>query len=105
MRMKRGIALFGLIGLIGCFLPLGLGISWFDLRELDSVVYLVMLAYAVPTVVGLTATSKLGVWAAAGAFGYIAVKFGLDSFTLFTHASIGGIMMGVGLVGGVVATI
>lgn len=106
--MKKSVGLFGLIGLLGCFLPLALGVSWFDLRSFDSAVYLVMLGYAIPTVVGFSGRSRpkaAGLLVSLLGLGYIAVKFGFDTFRLFTHTSIGGIMMGVGLIGGIVATI
>jgi hypothetical protein len=101
------VTVFGILGLVGCFLPLAMGVSWWDLRSLDSVFWLVMVGYAVPMFVGLNGkdTTFGGALAATLGFGYIVFKFGFDIFDLFFNASIGGIMMGVGAVGGLVVSV
>lgn len=106
--MKRAFAIFGLVGLVGCFLPLVAGISLFDLRAFDGApVYMVMAAFAVPMFLGLA--GKLPAAAKAGAvacFGYLVfVKFGLDTFDLVIHGAIGAKMMGVAAVGGLVTSL
>lgn len=102
--MKRVIFLFGLVGLIGCFLPLGFGLSLFDLRHFSEgwTVYLMLAAFALPTLVGASKSESAGAAAAVGAisFGYLAYKFGTDIFDLLLHSSIGGIAMGVSVIGG-----
>lgn len=107
--MKRSIALFGLLGLVGCFLPLAYGLSLFDLRHFSQgwSVYLMIGAFALPTIVGASRTETSGAAAAAGlvSFGYLAYKFGVDIFDLLLHTSIGGIMMGVAIIGGLASSL
>jgi|MudIll2142460700_1097286.scaffolds.fasta_scaffold995410_2 hypothetical protein len=99
--MRKAIALFGVLGVVGCFLPLLGGISMFDLREIDALpVYLLLAAFAAPMVAGLA--DKTAVAAAVGTlgFGYVLYKFGLDTLDLILDAGIGGKLMGVAAVGG-----
>jgi hypothetical protein len=107
--MKRSILVFGLVGLLGCFLPLVAGLSWFDIRHLDPgwTVWLVLAAYALPTVVG--ASRSEGELAAAlvgtACFGYLALKFRTGIFDLVIHGSIGGALMGIAIVGGLACSL
>jgi hypothetical protein len=106
--MKRVIFLFGLIGLVGCFLPLGFGMSFFELRHFaDWTVYLMLAAYALPTIVGASKSESDGAAAMVGlaSFGYLAYKVRTDVFDLLFHSSIGGIFMAVGLIGGLAASL
>jgi hypothetical protein len=107
--MKRSIFAFGLLGLIGCFLPLTLGVSLFEMRSFDPgwSVWLVIAAYAVPTLVGGSRSESERVAAIAGtvSFGYLAYKFGTGVFDLVVHGSIGGIMMGIAVVGGLASSL
>ena len=102
--MKRVIALCGLVGLIGCFLPLALGLSLFDLREFSEGwhVWMVIGAFAIPTVVGFSKTEGSRATAIAGlaSFGYIAFKFGTGTFDLLVHGSLGGLAMGAAMIAG-----
>jgi hypothetical protein len=107
--MKRIVSFFGVLGLLGCFLPLVPGVSWFDIRHLDPgwTVYLVFAAFALPAYVGAvkgetdTAAAVVG----TASFGYLAYKFGTGVFDLVFHASIGGIMMGVAVIGGLATSL
>jgi len=107
--MKRAIFVFGLVGLIGCFLPLVAGVSLFDLRHLGHAwkIWVVLGAFAVPTYVGLAPSegNRVAGIAAMASFAYLAIKFGTGVFDLLVHASIGGIMMGVGIIGGLAASL
>jgi hypothetical protein len=108
--MKRVILFFGVLGLVGCFLPLVLGMSLFDMRHFDGNgwhVWLVLAAYAVPAYAGAARSESDRVAAAVGtlSFGYLAFKFGTGVFDLLFHASIGGIMMGVALIGGLTSSL
>lgn len=101
--MKRNIAILGLVGLVGCFLPLVPGLSLFDLRHFAEgwSAWLVMGAFATAAYVGATAKSDV----AAGlvglaSFGYLAVKFGTGSFDLLFHAASGGMLIGVAIIAG-----
>lgn len=97
--MRKAIAAFGVLGLVGCFLPLVGGISMFDLRHLDALpVWLLVLAFAAPMLAGL-ADSAVMIVGAFG-FGYVLFKFGFDTVNLVLDAGIGGKMMGVAAVAG-----
>ena len=102
--MKRSIFAFGVLGLVGCFLPLVAGLSWFDIRHLDAgwTVYLVLAAFALPAIVGASKTEseRAAAFVGTASFGYLAYKLGTGVFDLVLHASIGGIMMGVAVIGG-----
>ena len=105
--MKRFILAFGVLGLIGCFLPLALGVSLFELRHFDHGwhVWLVLAAFALPTYVGATENDKTAGIAGAVSFGYLTYKFGTGIFDLVFHASIGGIMMGIAVIGGLASSL
>ena len=95
--MKKTFALFGLIGLIGCFLPMFLGFSLFNAREGSWFeVMLIITAFAIPMFLGFA--DKLHPAAsliAAGCFGYIVWRFGFDIKDLIIHGEIGGKAMGL----------
>lgn len=98
--VKRFIFGFGLLGLIGCFLPVALGLSLFDMRHFDSGwhVWLVLGAFALPTYVGAAKSESDAAAAVVGtaSFGYLFYKFGFHgTFDLVFHTSIGGVMMGI----------
>ncbi|MBA3465542.1 MAG: hypothetical protein H0T46_36755 [Deltaproteobacteria bacterium] len=106
--MKRAFAMFGLLGVVGCFLPLAPGVSLFDLRVLDGVgVYLMIAAFAIPMVLGLAGKLSSGAKVAAlGCFAYMLFyKMGFDVLDLLFHASIGGKAMAVAALGGIVTTL
>jgi hypothetical protein len=107
--MKRFIFAFGLLGLIGCFLPLTLGVSLFDLRHFDPgwQVWLMIAAFALPTYVGASRSESDQVAAVVGtaSFGYLTYKIGTDIFDLVLHASIGGIMIGVATIAGLASSL
>ena len=106
--MKRAFAIFGLLGLVGCFLPIVPGLSLWDLAELDRVqIYLMMAAFAVPAVLGLAGKlPTAGKLTALGCFGYLLFyKMGFDVFDLLLHASIGGKAMAVAAIGGTVTAL
>jgi len=106
--VKRTILLFGLLGLVGCFLPLVVGVSWFEMRHFDPgwSVWLVIAAFAVPTFVAAGADdTRLAAIVGTGSFGYLAIKFGTGLFDLLVHASLGGMMMGAAVVGGLASSL
>jgi hypothetical protein len=106
--MKRNIALLGLAGLVGCFLPLVPGLSLFDLRHFAEgwSAWLVMAAFATPAYVGATTKNDV-VAGLAGlvSFGYLAIKFGTGTFHLIFHAASGGILIGVAIIAGLCASV
>jgi hypothetical protein len=106
--MKRWILLFAAIGLVGCFLPLIAGVTFWDLHTYAGWrVYAVIAAYLVPLVIALQndARSFAGALGATASFGYLLYTFGFDLFDVVFHAAIGGIMMGVGAFGGFLASL
>ena len=106
--MKRAFALFGLLGLVGCFLPLVPGFSLFDARHFDwTGVYLVIAAFGLPFVLGFTDKLHPGAAIVAiGCFAWILIaKFGFDVLDLMWHGSIGGKAMGVAAIGGLLTSI
>ena len=107
--MKRSISFFGVLGLVGCFLPMALGVSWFDMRHFDLGwrMWAVLLAFAAPAYVGASRTESGRVAAVVGsvAFGWLAYTFGTGVIDLVIHASIGGILMGVGVIGGLASSV
>jgi hypothetical protein len=99
--MRKAIALFGLLGLVGCFLPLIGSISMFDFREADAIaVYLLIGAFLAPMIAGFA--DKTAVASAVGTvgFGYVLYKFGFSTLDLVLDGGIGGKMMGVAAVAG-----
>jgi len=101
--MKRSLLLFSAIGLVGCFLPLVAGISFWDFHEVAGWrVYAVLAAYLIPLIVALQNDGRTfaGALAAVASYGYLIYTFGFDLFDVVAHAAIGGIMMGVGAAGG-----
>lgn len=108
LYMKRSIFLFGLVGFVGCFLPLALGMSWFNLRHYDIgwTVWTVLAAYAIPMfVAGSDESDKTAAVVGTACFGYIGYTFAGDVTDLVFHGSIGGILMGVALVGGLLSSL
>jgi len=98
--MKRLILAFGVLGLLGCLLPIGNGVSLFDLRVFDWHVWLVIFAFAMPTYVGLSKTEGDMAAAVVGtiSFGYLFYRFFGHVFDLAFHGSIGGFCIAVAVV-------
>ena len=105
--MKRLILTFGLLGLVGCILPLGGGVSLFDLRVFDWHVWLVIFAFALPTYVGLSKTEGNMAAAVVGtaSFGYLMYRFGTHVFDLAFHGSIGGLCIALATVLGLASSL
>ena len=106
--MKRTFGLFGLLGFLGCFLPLAFDLSLFDFRHLSSLdFWLVLGAFAVPMVIGCCdKLSTAGCLTAIGCFGYLLVwRFGFDTWDLIVHAQTGGKAMGVAALAGLLTSV
>ncbi len=104
--MKRLGIVFGLLGIIGCFLPFVLGISFWDLRDADGGwrVYLVLAAFAAPVLA--QQGTKAGALLSLAGFGYVSWRvFGTDVLTVLRHGSIGAILMMVGAFGGLLSSV
>jgi hypothetical protein len=105
--MKRFVSIFGLIGLVGCFLPLIAGVSFFELRHLEWMpVILMTAAFAIPMFVGFLGTPPAAALIGMLGFGYALVKFGFGgTWDLTIHADIGGKLMAIGAMGGMISAI
>jgi len=104
--MKRPVALFALLGLVGCFLPLVGGFSFFELRHFEWLpIVLMTAAFAAPLVASLTARSTGLALVGAAGFGYVIFKCGTALWTMAIHGQIGGKMMAVSPVGGFIASL
>ncbi|HEU0030655.1 MAG TPA: hypothetical protein VFQ53_08480 [Kofleriaceae bacterium] len=107
--MKRYVLVFSALGLVGCFLPLvtwrGTSISVFDLRYASWRPYVTMLAFALPALIAWRGTSRATAKAGFVCFGYLALKLGPKALDLVLRAGLGGKLIGIAVVGGVLATI
>jgi hypothetical protein len=104
--MKRSVALFGLIGLVGCFLPFVGGIAFFDFRHIEWTPIVLMTAgFLIPMIAGLQGGNASAALAGLLGFGYVAIKFNTALWDLLVHAEIGGKMMAIGAVGGLVSSV
>ncbi len=106
--MKRPIALLALLGLVGCFLPLVGGFSFFELRQLEYLpIVLMTLAFAVPLIAGMHngLSSKGTAVAGLAGFGYVIFKLGTALWSMTIHGQIGGKMMAVSAVVGFAASL
>ena len=113
-NLKFGVLACGLLGLIGCFLPMvsfgDQSISLWKLREAPGAsgqVYLTMIAFIVPLVMGALAAAKppMQRWQAIVALvgfilGFIKLREGF--FKLITDGAIGAKLMGISVLAGVV---
>jgi len=106
--MRRYIVGFSILGLVGCFLPMigGTSISLFDLHHLTSRTWLIGAAFAAPALALATwRPSAASVLVTAVSFAYLALRLGPRSLDLVLYAGIGGKLIGIAVVGGVIATI
>jgi hypothetical protein len=104
--MKRLALVFGILGLVGCFLPFVLGISFWDLRAAEGGwrVYLVLAAFTAPVLA--SQATKAGALLGLAGFGYVAWRvFGSDVLTFVRHGSIGALLMIAGAYGGLVSSV
>jgi hypothetical protein len=112
-NIKYGILAFGVLGLIGCFLPMiseeGMSISLFKLREADAgMVYIVMAGFAAAAVMGGLALKGLLRWQAIVAtvgFALVLIKFRDGLPTDIFKGAIGSKLMGLSMIGGVICSI
>ncbi|MBA3503754.1 MAG: hypothetical protein M4D80_10695 [Myxococcota bacterium] len=58
-NLKFGVVVCGLLGLVGCFLPMMSGISFFDTRNFDAAnFYIIAAGYAAAAVMGAMGIAK-----------------------------------------------
>ena len=113
-NIKFAVLAFGVLGLIGCFLPLisaeGMSFSFFDGRKgPDGVqIYLTMAGYALAAVMGAMGVAKgfkrPQAIASLVGFAFVVLKL-RHGFTEMLKMAIGGKLMFIAVVGGVVASV
>jgi hypothetical protein len=102
---KLGMA-FGVLGVISCFLPFILGISFWHLRGAEGGWHVWATLAAFATAALVQQGTRTGALIGAAAFGFVAFKvFGTDAWMIVKHGSIGAILMVVAAIGGFVASL
>jgi hypothetical protein len=107
--MRRYLLGFALLGLVGCFLPMigGTSISLFDLHRLawhPWHPWLIAAAFAAPALAAWRNSAAI-IIVAPISFGYLALRLGPRTLDLVLYAGIGGKLIGVAVIGGVIATV
>lgn len=115
-NLKFGVLACGLLGVIGCFLPMvsagGQSISFFSMKELigSGQVFMVMGGYAAGLAMGAMAAAKppmqrwQGIVAILG-FGFVMFKMRDGFMKLVTDGAIGAKLMGISAIAGLVFAI
>jgi hypothetical protein len=107
VHVKNYILTFAVIGLVGCFLPLvgGHAVSLFDLHRVTWGAWLIVAAFAAPALAAWRGTPGVAALVALAGFGYLGLRLGPHSADLVLRAGIGGKLIGVAVVGGLIATV
>jgi hypothetical protein len=115
-NLKFGVLACGLLGIIGCFLPMqsfgDKSISFWDFKQLmgSGQIFMVMGGYAAGLVMGILAAAKppmLRWQAIVAGLGFVFVIFKMrDGFMkMITDMAIGGKLMGIAALAGLVFSI
>lgn len=116
-NLKFGVLVCGLLGLIGCFLPMmtfgSESISFWKLREApggSSQVFMTMFGYVAPLVMGAMAAAKPPMlrWQAIVSivgFAWVVFKMRDGFMKLITDGAIGAKLMGISAIAGLVFAI
>ncbi|HEX5061329.1 MAG TPA: hypothetical protein VFV99_18305, partial [Kofleriaceae bacterium] len=79
------------------------------MRHFDAgwTIWLVMAAFALPAFVGASRseTDRVAAILGTACFGYLTYKFRTGVFDLVIHGSLGGIMMGIAVIGGLTTSL
>lgn len=104
--MKRYILLFGVLGLVGCFLPFigGTSLTIFDLKR-HHYGLVAVIAFAMPVYAIVRASYAQAVVAGLIGFALAACTFHARAVQLVLYAGIGGKLIGVAVLGGLLASI
>ena len=108
-NLKLGIVVCGLLGLVGCFLPLTDELSFFGMRAFDAAnVYIILAGFAVATAMGALGVAKgmqqwMGIIAIVG-FAMIVLRMRGDMIDLL-KAGIGAKLMAIGAIAGLLFAI
>ena len=108
-NLKFGVIICGLLGLVGCFLPMVGEVSYFDTRAFDPAsFYIVAIAFALPLAMGVLGFFKgmarwMSIISIVG-FSVIMLRMRGEMVELL-KAGIGAKLMGIGAVAGLVFAI
>lgn len=108
-NMKLGVVVCGVIGLVGCFLPMVSGVSFFDMRAIAPAhVFVTMGGFATALVMGALGIAKgmarwISVIAIVG-FGVVVLKMRGEVLDML-KAGIGAKLMGIAAYAGLVFAI
>lgn len=108
-NMKLGVVVCGLLGLVGCFLPMVEGVSFFDTRAFDaSNAYIVMGGFATAMVMGALGIAKgmarwISIIAIVG-FGVVVLRMRGELVEMM-KAGVGAKLMGIAAMAGLVFAI
>jgi hypothetical protein len=115
-NLKFGVLACGLLGVIGCFLPMvsagGQSISFFSMKDFIGAgqIFMVIGGYAAALVMGAMAAAKppmqrwQGIVAIVG-FGFVVFKMRDGFLKLITDGAIGAKLMGISAIAGLVFAI
>ncbi|MBA3817591.1 MAG: hypothetical protein H0X17_01755 [Deltaproteobacteria bacterium] len=113
-NLKFGVLVCGLLGLVGCFLPLvsaeGMSISLFDMRKFDAAnTFIIMGGFAAALAMGAMGAAKgMQRWQSIVAivgFALIVIKMRSGFLDLITKGAIGAKLIGIAAVVGLVFAI
>ena len=105
-NIKFGILLFGVLGIVGAFLPFMAGVSLFDMKGVPGAagqVYLTMGVFVVGVVIGVLALKRLARW--HGIVGALVFALGVVKNRGNMDGAIGAKLMLVAALGGLVCCI
>jgi hypothetical protein len=108
-NLKFGVVVCGLLGLVGCFLPMIEGISFFDTRVFDaSNAYIVMAAFVAPIAMGAMGIHKgmqrwMSIVAIVG-FSVVVLRMRGEMIDML-KAGIGGKLMAIAAIAGLICAI
>lgn len=103
-NMKLGVVVCGLIGLVGCFLPIMGGVTFFDTRQFDAAnFYLVAAGYAAALAMGAMGLARgmqrwMSIIAIVG-FGVVVLRMRGEVVEMM-KAGIGAKLMGIAALAG-----
>lgn len=108
-NLKFGVFVCGVLGLVGCVLPLAPGLSFFGTRSFDAAnVYIIMAGYAAAMTMGALGIAKgmqrwMSIIAIVG-FSMIVLRMRGEMIDLL-KAEIGAKLMGIGALAGLILAI
>ena len=108
-NLKFGVIVCGLLGLVGSFLPLTTGVTFFDTRLFDAAnVYIILAGFAAALAMGVLGVAKgmerwMAIIAIVG-FAMIVLRMRTEMIEML-KAGMGAKLMGIGAIAGLVFAI